>query len=201
MKRSPDQSTYRNLNDIFWRSQMPFSIRRDVPHERWHFSKTLTWHHNYRMFTYIYSLLIEKGICDQRNIQVSLCTFVWRSLHFLVNFLFLLVFTFKHLMINGKYLLCSELAPWLSESTHSTKAGGLWFTLCSWNNHSQFNYKVPNCEIDKKGPRNYIIVSLGGLVLPSYQRVHIQPKLEVCGLHSVPEITTTSLITKYLTAK
>ena len=47
-------------------------------------------------FTYIYSFLIKKGICDRRNISsfhVFVCTFVWRSLHFLVSFLFLSLFT------------------------------------------------------------------------------------------------------------
>ena len=53
--------------------------------------------HLYHMFTYIYSLLIEIGICNQQNISsfyvfVFMCTFVWRSLHFLASFPFLFLF-------------------------------------------------------------------------------------------------------------
>ena len=47
-------------------------------------------------FTYIYSLLIEKGICDCWNsssFRVFVCTFVWRSLPFLTSFPF-----FAHLL-------------------------------------------------------------------------------------------------------
>ena len=55
-----------------------------------------TWtHHLYCVFTYIYSLLIEKGIGVRQNIssfRVFLCTFVQRSLHFLVSFPFLFLF-------------------------------------------------------------------------------------------------------------
>ena len=29
------------------------------------------WHHLYYVFTYIYSLLIEKGICDCRNVSIK----------------------------------------------------------------------------------------------------------------------------------
>ena len=41
--------------------------------------------------------LIEKGICDRQNISsfhvfVFICTFVWQSLHFLMNFPFLFLF-------------------------------------------------------------------------------------------------------------
>ena len=32
----------------------------------------LTWHHLYYMFTYIYSLLIEKDIYDSQNVSVKL---------------------------------------------------------------------------------------------------------------------------------
>ena len=57
----------------------------------WHFPKTLMCCHHYHVFTYIYSLLIEKGICDRQNIS-SFHVFVWtlirRSLHFLVGFPF-----------------------------------------------------------------------------------------------------------------
>ena len=35
----------------------------------WHLSKTLIWCHLYHVFTYIYSLLIVKGICDSQNIS------------------------------------------------------------------------------------------------------------------------------------
>ena len=38
----------------------------------WHFSKTFMWCHLYHVFTYIYSLLIEKDICVCRNISVKL---------------------------------------------------------------------------------------------------------------------------------
>jgi len=32
----------------------------------------ITWHRLYRVFTYIYPLLIEKDICDHQNISVKL---------------------------------------------------------------------------------------------------------------------------------
>jgi hypothetical protein len=35
----------------------------------WNCSKTLTWRHLYCVFTYIYSLMIEKDICDRWNIS------------------------------------------------------------------------------------------------------------------------------------
>ena len=55
----------------------------------WHFSKTLKWCRHYHTFTNIYSLLIEKSICDCWNISrfcVFVCTFIRRFLHFLVEF-------------------------------------------------------------------------------------------------------------------
>ena len=59
--------------------------------------KAPTWRHLYCMFTYIYSLLIEKGICVRQNISsfhvfLFVCTFVWRSLQFLVSFPFPFLF-------------------------------------------------------------------------------------------------------------
>ena len=36
----------------------------------------LQWHFLYRVFTYIYSLLIERDICDHWNISIKLCVFV-----------------------------------------------------------------------------------------------------------------------------
>ena len=50
-----------------------------------------------RMFTYIYSLLIKKGICDRQNVSsfhmfVFMCTSIQGSLHFLVNFPFPFLF-------------------------------------------------------------------------------------------------------------
>ena len=46
--------------------------------------RTLTWRRLYHVFTYIYSLLIEKYICDCQNISIKLpCVcFVLNSLHF-----------------------------------------------------------------------------------------------------------------------
>ena len=42
-----------------------------------HFSKTLMWRHLYCVFIYIYSLLIEKNICDHQNVSIKLpCVFV-----------------------------------------------------------------------------------------------------------------------------
>ena len=38
----------------------------------WHLSETVMWHCLYHVFTYIYSLLIEKDICDCQNISVKL---------------------------------------------------------------------------------------------------------------------------------
>jgi hypothetical protein len=53
----------------------------------WYFSKTVTWCHLYLVFTYIYSLLIEKDICNHQSISVKLpCVlFIRRFLHFLVR--------------------------------------------------------------------------------------------------------------------
>ena len=46
----------------------------------WHLSKTLSWHHLYPVFTYFYSLLIEKDICDHQNIlNMFLCVCVCLS--------------------------------------------------------------------------------------------------------------------------
>ena len=51
-----------------------------------YFSETVMWCHLYCVFTYIYSLLIEKDICDCWNVSVEipcLCVaFIRRSLHF-----------------------------------------------------------------------------------------------------------------------
>ena len=68
---------------------------KKAPHESfpvsyplwWHFSNTLMWCRLFHVFTYFYSLLIEKDICDRRNISIKLlCVpFVRRSLHFLVR--------------------------------------------------------------------------------------------------------------------
>ena len=57
----------------------------------------LAWCHLYHEFTYIYSLLIEKDICDRWCVSVKLpcvcVSFVWRCLHFLSkSFFFLLLF-------------------------------------------------------------------------------------------------------------
>ena len=50
--------------------KMPLEAVRDP-------SKTLMWHHVYRVFTYIYSLLIEKDTCDHQNISFKLpCVYV-----------------------------------------------------------------------------------------------------------------------------
>ena len=38
----------------------------------WHFSKTLMWHSLYHVFIYIYSLPIEKDICDRQNGSIKL---------------------------------------------------------------------------------------------------------------------------------
>ena len=47
-------------------------------HPWWHSSETVTWRRLYRMFTYIYSPLIEKDICDIQNVSVKLpCVYVW----------------------------------------------------------------------------------------------------------------------------
>ena len=59
-----------------------------------HLSKTPTWRHRYRMSKYIYSLEIDKGICDRRNISsfhvfVFVCFFIRRPLHFWWVFPFL----------------------------------------------------------------------------------------------------------------
>ena len=44
----------------------------------WPFSKTLTWPCLYCMFTYIYSLLIKKDICDCQNISIKLpCVIIY----------------------------------------------------------------------------------------------------------------------------
>ena len=56
---------------------MSFLIRREYIYVntqyRWcHFSKTLTRHCLYHVFTYIYSLLVEKDICDCRHISIKL---------------------------------------------------------------------------------------------------------------------------------
>ena len=55
----------------------------------WYFLKTLTWCRLYRVFTYIYSLLIKKDNCDHQNISVKFpcVTIVQRSLHFSVRIL------------------------------------------------------------------------------------------------------------------
>ena len=46
----------------------------------WNFSETFTWCCLYRVFTYIYSLLIEKNICDHQNILAKLsCVYVCLS--------------------------------------------------------------------------------------------------------------------------
>ena len=42
----------------------------------WHSSNSITWRHCYRVFIYIYSLLIEKNICDCQNISISFRVFV-----------------------------------------------------------------------------------------------------------------------------
>ena len=64
----------------------------------WHFSKPLMWRHHYRVFTYIYSLLIEKGMCDRQNISsfhTVVLTFIQISLHFsLFSLSFLNYFVF-----------------------------------------------------------------------------------------------------------
>ena len=53
--------------------------------------------HLYCVFTYIYSLLIEKYLCECRNVSVKfafclLVYFIWRPLHFFGNFPFLFLF-------------------------------------------------------------------------------------------------------------
>ena len=58
----------------------PFLLLLVSQPPRWHFSKTLTWCRYYCVFTYIYSLLIEKGICDHQNMSLKLlCVCVWLS--------------------------------------------------------------------------------------------------------------------------
>ena len=42
----------------------------------WCFSITLTWRHIFCAFTYIYSLLIEKDICDDETFHLSFHAFV-----------------------------------------------------------------------------------------------------------------------------
>jgi hypothetical protein len=50
----------------------------------WHSFESITWCHLYHMITYIYSLLIEKDICDCQNVPIKLpcVSFNRRSLHF-----------------------------------------------------------------------------------------------------------------------
>ena len=63
------------------------------------------------MFTYIYSILIEKDICDRRNVSVKLpyvCVlFIRRSLHF-----FSIIFLFLYLSLHKCIFVAdSEPAP------------------------------------------------------------------------------------------
>ena len=67
MKRSPDESymwTHGRLTDTFQQLHMSFSIRIDLMYAKWL--------HLYCVFTYIYSLLIKKDICDGRKVSVKL---------------------------------------------------------------------------------------------------------------------------------
>ena len=91
------------------------------------------WHHHYHMFTYIYSLLIEKGICDRRN-KVSMClcvSFTQRSLHFSVK-----VFPFFSYLLFYPYF-----GTFLSIWSH-LKICDCWKILCTGRNaHYKFNEK------------------------------------------------------------
>ena len=73
------QKVHTNTRKLNWNFSIRFSLYplHSSPHPVshplwWHFSKTLMWHHLYRVFTYIYSLLIKKEICDRQNLSVKL---------------------------------------------------------------------------------------------------------------------------------
>ena len=46
--------------------------RVNVPEHTAKMESTLMWHRRYYVFTYIYSLLIKKDICDHQNISIKL---------------------------------------------------------------------------------------------------------------------------------
>ena len=68
MKRSPGErhtQTHRSLIETFW-----WSLMSEESKSMWIHGKT--WQRLYHVFTYIDSLLIEKHICDCRNVSVEL---------------------------------------------------------------------------------------------------------------------------------
>ena len=101
MKRSPDESTHGNLiyfgnhRCLSWSEESKCMWTQGNDGAMW-----LAWCNLYLVFTYIYSLLIEKGISDPRNISVTMCLCVlsfgylsifWRvspSFSYLLSYLF-----------------------------------------------------------------------------------------------------------------
>ena len=89
-KVSPEGVGYRKggrSGDVFHSILPPSPPLIPISHLLWwHFSKTLMWRH---LYTYIYSLLLEKDICDRRNNSIKhpcVCvTFARRSLIFSVR--------------------------------------------------------------------------------------------------------------------
>ena len=93
--RSPDEihiQTQTHGNVIYFGNHRCLSLSEENKATR----VFLTWRHHYRMFAYIYSLLIEKGICNCWNISSFHVHCVWlssRNLSFFgKNFPFLFLF-------------------------------------------------------------------------------------------------------------
>ena len=103
--RFPDKKhtcTHGSFTDIFWHSRMSFSIRR---------------------LTYIYSLLIEKDICDCRNVLVNLpCVHVCLSSGDLFIFLVRVSSFFFYFCV-----ICTSLLPlsmWSMSVCEARLSGG-----------------------------------------------------------------------------
>ena len=118
MKRSPYDSTHVHKHMKIWNilviTDAFLNQKRENVCE--HMVKMM-WHHLYRIFTYIYSLLIEKCICDHQNsFQVSTylcsCVFSYGNL-----FIFLWVFSLFPYLLSypnfGTFLLTWSLLIWL----------------------------------------------------------------------------------------
>ena len=72
ISRQRHTQTHRSLIETFQRSQMSFSIRRTHSKDgtTWEFWKSS--HPLYCVFKYIYSLPIEKDICDHQSVSIKL---------------------------------------------------------------------------------------------------------------------------------
>ena len=61
-----------------------------------HVSEIVTWRRYYLVFTYIYTILIQKDICDCRNVSVKLpCVYVCLSSGDLLSFPYFETFPFR----------------------------------------------------------------------------------------------------------